>query len=93
VREKLRIFPYAQYSVGIGVSLAFLKTYSNSRSMVGFKSNTQNVAVTSGADRLTQQRKQQDFMRCQRRRYGDNNDVVRCALFGLFWDSLLANVA
>jgi len=44
------------------------------------KNVTVTVTVTSDADSLKQQRKQQGFTRCQRRRHGDDRDVVGCTL-------------
>jgi len=46
----------------------------------GLRVICKNVTITSGADHLKQQRKQEGFTRCQRRRHGDDRDVVGCAL-------------
>ena len=60
--------------------------------MLGLRVICKNVTVTSGADRLKQQRKQQSLTQCQHHRHGDDRSVVGCALvlhgfgyFGLVW--------
>jgi len=82
VREKLRILPYAHYIIGIYVLLAFQKCTQVRGRWWGLRVICKDVTVTSGADRLKQQCKQQGVTRCQRHCHGY-----------AVWASLLENVA
>jgi len=81
VREKLRIFPYAQYVIGIYISLAFQKYTPDRGRYWDLRVIRKNVTVSSGADRLKQQHRQQGFTRCQRRRHGDDRMLSAAHLF------------